>query len=669
MDQEKRLIDIYSRVLQNYAAVYLIHKEDRTYEALQTDDVYAKLISETGSLTMLYSQVFSLNKMNMSRNKGKYEIFNSENLFLQDKYHGSLMLTVDNAEREYEYRIVSISEQESVLLIVEDDSRTRWNNYERLKMDTIQENYLFSMIVNLKDNSCTNSNTTEISTSGQDYLDIDYLQWRNAISNMFLPDDRLMFLSMSDPDYVTERLLKEQQYKFEIQMMNMQGQYIWCRLMFIRMKGFSREYPVFVYTVQDIHEDMMRLLQQENIIAAVEEKNKKLDSINKAKSLFISNMSHEIRTPINAVLGMDEMIIRETDNDVIRSYAYDIRNAGKMLLSIINDILDYSKIEAGKMEIVDVSYRIDTVISDINNMISIKAKEKNLQFNIIVNDKLPSVLLGDEVRIKQIIVNLLTNAVKYTEKGEVTFRIDYCPLEDDRIGLMVRVEDTGIGMKQEDMKELFSEFARLDVQRNRKVEGTGLGMSIVVRLLEQMNSKLEVESVYGQGSVFSFVLPQKVIDKTSLCDRANVSQNNQQESEEQKASLYIPDARILAVDDNRVNLVVIKGLLKRTGAKVTCVQSGQECLKCLEQEEFDIVLLDHLMPGMDGIETLSRIRQMGKAYDELPVIALTANVMYGARERYVNMGFHDFIEKPIVVSKLEETLGRYLQAEVMEEPK
>ena len=289
-------------------------------------------------------------------------------------------------------------------------------------------------------------------------------------------------------------------------------------------------------------------------------------------------MSHEIRTPINAVLGMDEMIIRETDNDVIRSYAYDIRNAGKMLLSIINDILDYSKIEAGKMEIVDVSYRIDTVISDINNMISIKAKEKNLQFNIIVNNKMPSVLLGDEVRIKQIIVNLLTNAVKYTEKGEVTFRIDYCPLEDDRIGLMVRVEDTGIGMKQEDMKELFSEFARLDVQRNRKVEGTGLGMSIVVRLLEQMNSKLEVESVYGQGSVFSFVLPQKVIDKTPLCDRANVSQNNQQESEEQKTSLYIPDARILAVDDNRVNLVVIKGLLKRTGANVTCVQSIRQII-------------------------------------------------------------------------------------------
>lgn len=633
---------------------------------MQTDDVYAQLISETGFLTMLYSQVFSLNKMNMSRNKGKYEVFNSENLFLQDKYHGSLMLTVDNAEREYEYRIVSISEQESVLLIVEDDSRTRWNDYERLKMDTIQENYLFSMIVNLKDNSCTNSNTTEISASGQDYLNIDYLQWRNAISNMFQPDDRLMFLSMSDPDYVTERLLKEQQYKFEIQMMNMQGQYIWCRLMFIRMKGFSRDYPVFVYTVQDIHEDMMRLLQQENIIAAVEEKNKKLDSINKAKSLFISNMSHEIRTPINAVLGMDEMIIRETDNDVIRSYAYDIRNAGKMLLSIINDILDYSKIEAGKMEIVDVSYRIGTVISDINNMISIKAKEKNLKFHIIVNDEMPSVLLGDEVRIKQIIINLLTNAVKYTEKGEVTFQIDYRPMDHDKIGLVVRVEDTGIGMKQEDMKELFSEFARLDVQRNRKVEGTGLGMSIVVRLLEQMDSKLEVESVYGQGSVFSFVLPQKVIDSTPLRHQKDDMKDKEKE---QKTSLYIPNARILAVDDNRVNLVVIKGLLKRTGAKVKCVQSGQECLESLQQEEYDIVLLDHLMPGMDGIETLSRIRQMGKAYDELPVIALTANVMYGARERYVNMGFHDFIEKPIVVSKLEETLGRYLQAEVMEEPK
>ena len=246
MDREKRLFDIYSRVMQNYSALYLIHKEDKSYEALQADDVFTQLISETGSLVMLYSQLFSLNKSNMSKNKGKYVIFNSENLFLQDKYHGSLVLTVDNAEREYEYRIVSISEQDSVLLIVEDDSRTRWNHYERLKMDTIQENYLFSMIVNLKDNSCMNSNTTEISSSEQDYLNIDYLQWRNTISNMFLPDDRLMFLSMSEPEYVIERLLKEQQYKYEVQMVNMQGKYIWCRLMFIRMKGFSRDYPVFV---------------------------------------------------------------------------------------------------------------------------------------------------------------------------------------------------------------------------------------------------------------------------------------------------------------------------------------------------------------------------------------------------------------------------------------
>ncbi|MDD6811637.1 MAG: response regulator [Lachnospiraceae bacterium] len=667
MDKEKRLLDIYSQIIKKYAAMYLLHKTERTYETLQVDDVFASLTDETGSFIMLYSQLFSLNKMNMSKSKGKYEIFNNENLFLQDSYHGNLMLKIDNVEREYEYRIVSVSEQDSVLLLVEDDISVRWNHFERLKMDTIQENYLFSMIVNLKDNTCTNSNTTEISSSRQDYLNMDYLQWRNKISNMFLPDDRLMFLSMSDPEYIMERLEKEQQYKFEIQMVNMQGKYIWCRLMFTRMKGFSKDYPVFVYTVQDIHEDMTRLLQQENIIAAVEEKNKKLDSINKAKSLFISNMSHEIRTPINAVLGMDEMIIRETDDDVIRSYAYDIRNAGKMLLSIINDILDYSKIEAGKMEIINVSYQIGTVISDINNMISIKAKEKNLKFNIVVNDKIPGVLWGDEVRIKQIMINLLTNAVKYTERGEVTLRVDYRPLEDRTIGLMVRVEDTGIGMKQEDMKNLFSEFARLDVQRNRKVEGTGLGMSIVVRLLEQMNSRLEVESVYGQGSVFSFVLPQEVVDKTPLCEQAKDLRNH--EKEEQQTSLYIPNARILAVDDNRVNLVVIKGLLKRTGAKVKCVQSGQECLEILQQEDFDIVLLDHLMPGMDGIETLSRIKQLGKKYNDLPVIALTANVMSGARERYVNMGFHDFIEKPISVPKLEQMLNWYLPPSVIGEQK
>ncbi len=349
-------------------------------------------------------------------------------------------------------------------------------------MDTIQENYLFSMIVDLKNDTCKNSTTTELSVDRQDYLDIKYSQWRYMIANMFLPDDKSMFLMMSEPEYIIHQLEQEKLFKFEIQMQNMQGEYIWVRLMFNHMKGFSRENPVFVYTVQDIHEDMLRLLQQENIIAAVEEKNQQLTDINMAKTVFISNMSHEIRTPINAVLGMDEMILRETTDETIRSYANDIKTAGKMLLSIINDILDFSKIEVGKMEIIPVEYRVADMIQDIYNLISIRLKEKQLAFHTEIEETIPSLLYGDELRIKQVIINILTNAVKYTETGSITFHVSHTKIDSDKIGLAIKITDTGIGMKQDEMKNLFTAFQRLDEQRNRRIEGTGLGMSIVVRL-------------------------------------------------------------------------------------------------------------------------------------------------------------------------------------------
>ena len=661
-NKENRIQDYLLKLSSRFSAMYLLHTDTNSYEELQADDVFKNRLAEKGTFEDAYRLLFTSGKSGDLTIIDSYQAFSDVGIFKKNNYSSNIEITVLQEIVRYDYRILQISETESILYFMENPFAIESDHYEKMKMDTIQDNYLFSMVVDLKNDTCTNSNTTEISADRQDYLDMKYSQWRYVIANMFLPDDKSMFFMLTEPEYIIHRLEQEKAFKYEIQMQNMRGEYIWVRLMFHRMSGFSRENPVFVYTVQDIHADMLTLLQQENIISAIEEKNSQLDNINKAKTVFISNMSHEIRTPINAVLGMNEMIIRETKDDDIRSYAYDIRNAGKMLLSIINDILDFSKIESGKMEIVPLEYSTETLIRDIVNLISVKIKEKDLTFKPEISAELPSELLGDELRIKQIIVNLLTNAVKYTEKGSITFSVEHISQGDDTIGLSVKVTDTGIGMRQEEMDRLFSEFVRLDEQRNHNIEGTGLGMSIAVRLLEQMDSRLKVESEYGKGSTFSFVLPQKVVNPTPIGE-LTLSTKKAVIKEGGHLPFTAPDAKVLVVDDTKINLSVARGLLKRTGVQLDCVLSGKECLQLLTEKDFDIIFLDHLMPEMDGIETLSHIRSMGQKYTSLPVIALTANVMSGAKERYLNAGFTDFLEKPINAAKLDEILLNYLPAE------
>lgn len=660
-NKEQTVSRIAQTLFSKCSAAYLIDAAENTYTELFADEEFRAAAGSSGSLTELYKGVFQ--QVSSRETKGSnYDAFVDESLFKRDSFGGNITL----GQKSFIYRIIKTAEKEHTLYFMENTEGHNSDRLEKMKMDTIQENYLFSMIVDLKKDTCRNSATTEISADRQDYLDIKYSQWRYMIANMFMPSDKSMFLSASDPEHIIERLEKEKSFRMEIQMQNIQGEYIWVRLSFNRMKDFSREYPVFVYTVQDINEEMLRLLHQENIIAAVEEKNKELDNINKAKNVFISNMSHEIRTPINAVLGMDEMILRESSEEHIKQYAYNIRSAGKMLLSIINDILDYSKIEAGKMEIIPVEYSSNALIDDICSIVSIKVKEKNLRFNVNIAEDIPSRLYGDELRIKQIIINILTNAVKYTEKGSVTFTVDCVQAEGEGMtGLRVKVEDTGIGMRKEDMSRLFTAFERLEEKRNRNIEGTGLGMSIVVRLLEQMNSKLDVDSVYGQGSTFSFVLPQKVIDSTPA-GNFDSAKKKRLENEKPDEIPYAPNAKILAVDDTSFNLTLVTHLLKRTGIKPDTASSGEECLKKAAENHYDMILLDHVMPGMDGVETLDRLRRMGGHLADIPVIALTANVMSGARERYLNAGFSDFIEKPIVPSKLEAALVQYLPSELLE---
>ena len=388
------------------------------------------------------------------------------------------------------------------------------------------------------------------------------------------------------------------------------------------------------------------------------------EAANQAKSEFLSNMSHEIRTPINAVLGMDEMILRESKEPGILEYAQNIRVAGNNLLGLVNDILDFSKIEAGKMDIIPVEYALSSVLNDLVNMIQKRAEKKGLELVVKASPDLPSMLYGDEIRIKQVVTNILTNAVKYTEKGSVTLSVDYERQEGDSVLLKVSVKDTGIGIKESDIAKLFHAFERIEEERNRAIEGTGLGMNITQRLLGLMGSRLEVASVYGEGSTFSFRLAQKVMNWEPMGDFEESHRNSLLRHKEYRESFRAPDARILVVDDTVMNLTVIKGLLKQTKVQIDTAESGYECLKLAGSKKYDIIFLDHRMPGLDGIETLQRMRAMeGNPNADTPVISLTANAISGARESYIQAGFHDYLTKPINSAHLEAMMLKYLPAE------
>ena len=394
---------------------------------------------------------------------------------------------------------------------------------------------------------------------------------------------------------------------------------------------------------------------------------------NEAKSAFLSNMSHEIRTPINAVMGMNEMILRKSDDPEILAYSENIKTAGGTLLGIINDILDISKIESGKIDIIPVEYDTFKIIYNLVNMIKTRAEAKNLDLRVDIDSSLPGVLYGDEVRIKQVITNILTNAVKYTDRGFVTFQIkceERLP-ESDKVVLRVAVIDTGIGIREEDMDRLFSKFERVDEIRNRNIEGTGLGLSITKNLLEMMGSELHVESVYGEGSTFWFLLEQDVVSWDELGDYPELHRSYTISRNSYKERLKAPDARILIVDDYPLNLDVIKGLLERTLITVDTARNGTQGLKLTDENKYDVIFLDHMMPGKDGIETLHELRSSyGNPNSKVPAICLTANAVAGAREGYIAEGFDDYLTKPVDSERLEELLIKYLPKEkikVMEE--
>ena len=446
---------------------------------------------------------------------------------------------------------------------------------------------------------------------------------------------------------------------------------IWQYQRFIKTTGIMMNFGLFILVV-------MASIQTAQEIIRLEKEKQLAIMMGKSKADFLASMSHEIRTPINTIMGMNEMILRENRDETISEYAQSIRRAGDMLLALINDVLDFSKIDAGKLEIVEANYQVDELFKDVCQTLQMKAKKKGLQVQVKIDGEIPKTLYGDQVRIKQILNNLLTNAVKYTPSGGVSLEVSGKYEADDLYWLVMAVEDTGMGIREEDQKRLFESFTRLEINRNRSIEGTGLGLNITKRLVELMHGTINVQSEYGKGSRFTVELPQEIVCENEEEYTQGASQIETVIAEEQypgnsapaetPVPLYAPKATVLVVDDNEMNLVVFKALLKRTGSKVDSTAGGQECLELCRAQRYDLIFLDHMMPDPDGIETLHLLRQDKDGLNaQTKVIALTANAVSGSRERYLGEGFTDYLSKPINGEELEQILNRYIPSELKEE--
>lgn len=402
------------------------------------------------------------------------------------------------------------------------------------------------------------------------------------------------------------------------------------------------------------------------IVHTQKEKQQAIEA-NEAKARFLANMSHEIRTPINTIIGMNEMILRENVDPDITEYANNIQNSSKTLLGLVNDILDFSKIESGQLDLMEGSYHITSIINDEVQSITARLGSKDIELKLEIDESLPCELWGDELRIKQILTNLLTNALKYTEKGIIYLTVKSRPIDNDNIILTFMVEDTGIGIKEDDLQKLFDSFTRLEENRNRNIEGTGLGLNIVKLLVDLMKGEISVSSVYGEGSIFTVSIPQKIVNSEPIRNihhAINLFKSSQEPKQEE--SFIAASARILVVDDNEMNLAVIKGLLKRTKVQLDLATSGNECLEKTKYKRYDLILMDHMMPILDGIETLHLMRtDPSNPNQKCPVIALTANAIAGCREMYLQFGFDDYLSKPVEHWKLEQIVVKYLPKELV----
>ena len=397
-----------------------------------------------------------------------------------------------------------------------------------------------------------------------------------------------------------------------------------------------------------------------------EEQKKEIEMLNAAQNQFFSSMSHEIRTPINTIIGLNEMILRENVSEEVVEDAVNIRSAGKLLLNLINDILDMSKFRAGKMHLLIMPYQTGNMLSDLVGMLWIRAKEKNLEFRINVSPDVPAELVGDEVRIKQILINILNNAIKYTKEGSISLTVQSEKIDEDTYNIIYTVADTGIGIKKEDMPYLFSAFKRVDEDTTNHIEGTGLGLSIVKQFLDLMGGKITVNSVYTKGSTFIVEIPQKRVNENLIGEFDFEKKHGYSKRSEYKKKFEAPEARILVVDDNEANLMVVNKLLRDTKVIIDTVTSGKAALKKTQNIEYNVIFMDHLMPEMDGIECKKQIRnQVGGSSRESKIVVLTANADEENRELYVREAFDGYLAKPVSGEELEKELYRLLPKDLV----
>ncbi len=469
--------------------------------------------------------------------------------------------------------------------------------------------------------------------------DLLYTLWQDSLH----PDDAERVLSEFNAG------LNGSTFMEAYRLRNKNGEYRWYKGSGEVKKDIVGDGYVYRGVIRDVNDEVLK-----------EELLERAEAADRAKTDFLANMSHEIRTPINAVLGMNELISRESTEANILNYSANVAESGQALLSLINDILDFSKIEAGRMELAPAEYTTQSLLTEVYNMIKIRCLDKNLKLIVNNNNDIPQKLFGDEVRIRQILINLLTNAVKYTDEGSVTLSADFEKVSDDSVNLIFKVTDTGIGIKEADQEVLFDSFKRIDLEHNRKREGTGLGLSITKSFTELMGGTISVNSVYGQGSTFTAVIPQKVVDSGAM---GEFKGDQVQKKKKYEASFEAPDAVVLAVDDVATNLMVMKGLLKQTAVKIDTVSSGADCLEKIKETRYDIIFLDHMMPGMDGVETLKAMNASEHVNKETPIVMLTANAILGVREEYISMGFTDYLSKPIRAEELENMMIKYLAPE------
>jgi len=410
---------------------------------------------------------------------------------------------------------------------------------------------------------------------------------------------------------------------------------------------------------------LSRMYEEEN--ALTQRQKKEIEELNRAENHFFSSMSHEIRTPINTIIGLNEIILRGDIPEDVAENARNIQGASRLLLTLINDIMDISKIKSGKMEIVNVSYETGALFSEIVNMIWVKAREKGLEFRLQVDPSLPSMLCGDEVRIKQILINLLNNAVKYTSEGSVTLSVRCERQTVNRVRVWYSVEDTGQGVKKENIPYIFDAFQRVDEEKNRYIEGTGLGLNIVRHLVDLMGGEISVNSVYTKGSKFIVMLEQDIVDDRELGTFTLTSRARDRDGEPYRQSFEAPDAHILVVDDNDMNLMVVGKLLAQTKIQIDMASSGAECLRLTQNRHYDCILMDHMMPEMNGIECLHALReQPGGLCQDVPVVALTANAGSGNQILYRKEGFSGYLAKPVSGALLEAAVLSILPRELVQ---